>query len=128
MRGRDKMRKEITSAPLTSVHDRHLPQPLRRRAMRYLAAPGALLAILLIATTALFWKQAIGRAVTWVTTSPASWSDVEAAWGGVVPGDPTVQGDRVSLPLGLEFDKRQRTDSGYCVRRISARPEGGRIG
>ncbi len=95
--------------------------------MKYLAAPVALLAVILVAATALFWEQAIARAVTWVTTSPASWSDVEAAWGGVVLGDPTVQGDRVSLPLGLDLPKRQRTDSGYCVRRVSARPEAGRI-
>lgn len=103
-----------------------VPWPLRRRNMRK-GIPIALLAAILVAATLLPWKHVVARAVTWVTTSPASWSDVEAAWGGVVPGNPTVYGDRVSLPLGLELHKRQRTDSGYCVRRVSARPEAGRI-
>jgi hypothetical protein len=95
--------------------------------VRYLAAPIALLAILLVAVTALLWEHAIPRAVTWVTTTPAPWSYVEAAWGGVALGDPTVQGGRVSLPLKLDLHQRQRTDSAVCVRRVSARPEAGRI-
>jgi len=62
-----------------------------------------------------------------VTTTLATWSYVEKGWGGVALGSPTVEANRVSLPLNLGVHPPERIDSAICISRVSGHVENGRI-
>ena len=85
---------------------------------RYLTLAAILLAPLV--------SVSCSRAVTWGSTTPASWSYVEKSWGGIALGNPTIEADRVDLPFRLGVHEVERVDSGICIRRLTGRFDKGR--
>ena len=83
----------------------------------------------LSALAAIFVTGATGcdRMATWATTRRAPWTYVREAWGGIVPGSPSVEGSRLRLPFTLDLKSAKRGDSGVCICGVKARNEGSRI-
>ncbi|HEV7506173.1 MAG TPA: hypothetical protein VGS07_14785 [Thermoanaerobaculia bacterium] len=66
-------------------------------------------------------------AVTVASTTPAPWSYVEDAWGGIASENPTIESDRVALPVRLDLHSAKRIDSAICIRRVNGRVDAGRV-
>lgn len=90
--------------------------------MRRFGAVRAAVALLVTACSA-----SCARVVSTATTTPASWSYVEEAWGGLALVSPTVASGTVSLPLETGIHPPKRFDSAICVCGASARTDGARI-
>ncbi|HSS49560.1 MAG TPA: hypothetical protein VLX28_11510 [Thermoanaerobaculia bacterium] len=65
--------------------------------------------------------------VTVASTTPAPWSYVEDAWGGIAPENPAIESGRVALPVKLDLHPAKRLDSAICIRRVSGRVDEGRV-
>jgi hypothetical protein len=67
------------------------------------------------------------RALTVASTTPAPWTYVEDAWGGIASGSPTIESDRMALPVRFDVHPVKRQDSAICIRRVNGRVDGGRV-
>ena len=80
-----------------------------------------------LAVAALLACGACNRAVTHLSTTTASWSYVEDAWGGVALAESRDNAKQVSLIFRLGVHQWKQMDSGSCACGAHARLNGSRV-